>query len=139
MRYTSGVSLDTIVLSHYSNADAAGTGLGDARQVERFYLTKPFGLVRWEAWKRDDFQFKADRPDPKTSSMALAQSGRCNAAFPGSSIDADGAYSVRVGAHLFYATVCGDYTNLKPESQGAPRLPAGLPGLDEFYGAAARD
>lgn len=137
VRYAGGAKLDTIVSSHYSDADAAGTGPGEARQIERFYLTKELGLARWEAWKREDAPPRAGGPSPKAASIALMRSGRCNVAFPGASRDAEGAYSVDAGGHVFYATACGDYTNLKPEPEGGPLLPAGLPGLDEFYGPPA--
>lgn len=137
VRYAGGAQLDTIVSSHYSDADAAGTGPGEARQIERYYLTKELGLARWEAWKRDDDKRRADGMTPQEASAALMRSGRCNVAFPGARLDAKGAYSSAAYGHAFYATACGDYTNLKPEPQGAPLLPAGLPGLDEFYGPQA--
>lgn len=46
--------LETIVSDKYANA--GNENPGDARQVERSYWTREFGITRWEKWERVDHE-----------------------------------------------------------------------------------
>lgn len=140
--YTGGLVLDTILSSHYSPSSSGATGVsgaGNAKQIERFFMTKEFGKSRWEAWKRDDYVYNDEGSDTirdvKVNARIVMESGQCNAATPGSKRTSDGIVVI-IDGRKWYMTACADYTAIKRSPAGEPSLPNGLPGLAEFFNGA---
>lgn len=132
-KYKSGRQFASLVSSHYSRGSASGKNPGDAMQVEGTYWTREFGLSRWEKWAREDWV----HPRSKKTSLALARalfaSGRCSPLTMNSvnfnaemqvtdEEDSLDVYSKTIRnpltgeAHLWYMTLCEDYTNVVASS-----------------------
>jgi hypothetical protein len=62
-------NLDVVISEHYG-----GSSIADATHLERFYLAKGLGLVRWERWENPA---KSHNANLDQSAARLAQSGRC--------------------------------------------------------------
>jgi len=146
--FTSGLSLDSIISEHFSRSSDVGDAPGDAEQVERTYWTRAFGLSRWEKWARDDWV------NPRTQMTALQQaqaeyrSGNCRTPYSIAATvsphlayaltDAPGVFarSIRgpgqTGVHIWYMTLCEDYTNIvKLPGAAKPTWEGGL--RDEYW------
>ena len=63
-------TLDTLVTDHFGGPTADG-----APNMERFYLTRELGLIRWERWQNFDRQKRAD---DARSAEKMESSGQCD-------------------------------------------------------------
>jgi hypothetical protein len=63
------VPIDTILSEHFGGASLAG-----ASHMERFYLGRGVGLLRWERWEQTQ---RSRRADLQQRAERLASSGRC--------------------------------------------------------------
>jgi hypothetical protein len=61
--------LDVIISEHYG-----GRSIALARHLERFYLAKGLGMVRWERWENPE---RSDQRGIDQAATAFARSGRC--------------------------------------------------------------
>ncbi|OLP58222.1 hypothetical protein BJF93_06250 [Xaviernesmea oryzae] len=148
--FKSNRKLVSIVADHYAQGAPDGQTPGDAKQVERTYWTREFGLSRWEKWAREDWVHPRAKKTAPELAQALFAAGRCSApmsqpvAFNKSmqvipSQTTDGAYSKVIlnpatgEQHTWYMTLCEDYTNAA-ESPDASRYSGMLAGLaDDTY------
>ena len=154
--FRSGLRLEAIVASHYSRADRRGTSPGDSLQLERTYWTREFGLSRWEKWAREDWVHPRSYRPVAELAQALHKGGACGRGLPlrgpiGEALlvaPADTAYrygerltdSASGVAHLWFMTLCHDYTNIVRDPDPAPPVWGGV--MDDAYwredAAAAR-
>jgi hypothetical protein len=133
--YKGGLALDSVISDHYSRGDPHGDSPGPAKQVERTYWTKEFGLTRWEKWARDDWVNPRTQKSARAAAEALHRSGRCSESygkpvrispsFLAKPVSEDGVYAKEIvlprngERHVWYMTLCEDYSNIaKDESRG---------------------
>jgi hypothetical protein len=132
--YRSGLRLDSIVSSHYSRANAAGTSPGASMQMERTYWTREFGLARWEKWAREDWIHPRSGKRVPDLAGAVRLSNSCSkpydmpekvsAGLEFGPVSAEGGYSQIVRdtttsqQYRWHVTICEDYTNIVKDSGG---------------------
>jgi hypothetical protein len=87
------VRLEAIVSDKYANAGDAHPGA--ARQVERTYWTREFGITRWEKWDRADLE-RRDGMDVAEKARTIYRQGVCGRPY---------GPPARVTANLRYAGV----------------------------------
>lgn len=100
---TRQVSFATLISDHFGGRDPAV-----ARNMERFYLTRELGLVRWERWQ--NFQLQ-ERPGDAERAASVAADGRCDPIQPLPANTGD-----------WHMVACRQWTNLVPpqDPQGDP-------------------
>ena len=94
--YTSGISLPTVISSHYDHSTPAAS-----QAMERFYYTRELGNARWESWQRS---FNANGMNAAQWAQAIVSQGRCTTG-PSTMSDAGGTW---------YRVDCRDWTNIVP-------------------------
>lgn len=77
-----------------------GPTIETAKNLERFYFTREFGLARWERWQNLDLQ---QRPNDVSRAQVLATSGRCD---PVQHVPSTSGHWVMVD--------CRQWTNISP-------------------------
>lgn len=137
--YTSGRALVSVVSSHYSRGAPDGKSPGDAMQMEQTFWTREFGLSRWEKWAREDWVHPRSGKSARDLAAQLVAAGRCSPpvhapltftpAMQMSGTENGVALYSRVISnpltgeqHTWVMTLCEDYTNISPLTDGGKVL-----------------
>ncbi len=137
--YTSGRALVSVVSSHYSRGAPDGKSPGDAMQMEQTFWTREFGLSRWEKWAREDWVHPRSGKSARDLAAQLVAAGRCSPpvhapltftpAMQMSATEKGVALYSRVISnpltgeqHIWVMTLCEDYTNISPLTDGGKVL-----------------
>jgi hypothetical protein len=127
MRFSGGMTLETLVSEHYPRAAADGTSPGLSQQVERTYWTDAFGLTRWEKWARAGWIHPRSHRSAADLAAALFRAKRCDApmglpSFKTAAPHGQERYQATVGggarAQVWYMTECHDFTNIVRDPTG---------------------
>lgn len=73
-RYVNGAGLESIIHQKFSVGDSLSLGPTKARAFERIYLTRQYGVTRWETWKREDHHELTVENSVKVMKSLTAQS-----------------------------------------------------------------
>jgi len=128
--YKSGKIFLSSISSHFSTAakTPARAAVGTAQQRERTYLTREFGLTRWEKWSREDWRSPSGGT-AQSQARQLVQRGRCSLPYQDHDqaghalsygrivVDADGYHETLTDTlthetHIWYLTRCEDFSNI---------------------------
>ncbi|WGD30517.1 hypothetical protein AncyloWKF20_01350 [Ancylobacter sp. WKF20] len=150
MRFKSGREMTALVSSHFAQVSKDGLSPGATLQMEQTYWTRAFGLSRWEKWARADWTHPRGGESAPELARRLFKSGRCSPPVGGTvDISARTRFSpgppqpdaytriisdpVSGESHLWYLTLCEDYTNTIPRP--AAPLPDSAGVADRAYWA----
>lgn len=147
MRYTGKREMVSIVSGHFAQVSRDGLSPGNTLQMEQTYWTREFGLSRWEKWAREDWVHPRSGRAAPDLARELYKRGRCGPPTGGTfdissrtrftdaagASDAQGNAYVRTivdpksgESHLWYMTLCEDYTNIRllPPGSALPNVGA---------------
>jgi hypothetical protein len=94
-RFTNGAYLETIVHQKNSIGNSLNLGPTTSKGMERIYLTREYGVTRWEVWQRNDradFDAAAATRTASAMSAATAPNGHvtCSPTFDNQSVNKSG-------------------------------------------------
>lgn len=90
--FTNGAQLETIVHQKNSPGNSLNMGPTNSQGMERIYLTREYGITRWEVWQRSDridFNAAAATNTANRMNAATSPDGRviCSPTFNNQSVD----------------------------------------------------